>query len=232
MFEVKHLIHPLKITSTMSDETRYLIYEHMLKYKRAFTVQEIADVFEIHPNVARHHLTKLAEINVISADFLKTGKGGRPGRVYKVRDDGVQLSFPKRDDSQLLDWLIEATTEAGDEMLELAKKVAYNKGKKSITASIPHFKELTFEQRVKILEEQAALIGYVIQTSTDAESLELQFNVFNCPFHLQITAHAKLVCALHESYLEGQIELLFPNNEFKQVQSMLNNCHECQYTIK
>lgn len=216
----------------MSDETRYLIYEHMLKYKRAFTVQEIADLFKIHPNVARHHLTKLAEINVISADFLKTGKGGRPGRVYKIREDGVQLSFPKRDETQLLDWLIEAVAEAGDDMLELAKNVAYKKGKKSITISVPHYNELSFEQRLKVLEEHAALVGYIIHTSADANPPEIQFNVFNCPFHTQITTQADLVCALHENYLRGQVELLFPNNKFKQMKSMLNNCHECQYIIK
>lgn len=231
MLEVKHLIHPLKITSTMADETRYLIYEHMLKNKRAFTVQEIAETFEIHPNVARHHLTKLAEINVISADFFKTGKGGRPGRVYKIREEGVQLSFPKRDESQLLDWLIEATAQAGEEMLEIAKRVAFEQGKKSIMTTTPHYQELTTEQRMNLLEEQAALIGYVIRINADNGPFELQFNVFNCPFHTQITEHAAIVCALHENYLRGQVELLFPNTEFKQVKSMLNNCHECQYTI-
>ena len=226
------IIHPLKITATMSDETRYLIYEHMLKHKRAFTVQEIADTFEIHPNVARHHLTKLAEINIISADFLKTGKGGRPGRVYKVREDGIQLSFPKRDESQLLSWLIEATALAGGEMLEIAKKVSYDQGKKSIDVSLSNLKELTFEQRVRALEEHAALIGYVVQVNSEEEKKNIQFNVFNCPFHSHITKHATLICDLHENYLRGQVEMLFPNNEFKQVTSMLNNCHECKYTIK
>ena len=78
------MLHPLKITSTLADETRFQIYDFMLQQKRAFTVQEIADQFQIHPNVARLHLTKLAEIKVITADFVKKGKGGRPGRVYQA----------------------------------------------------------------------------------------------------------------------------------------------------
>lgn len=61
--------------------------------KKTVTVQHIADQFGIHPNVARLHLTKLSEINIISADYVKTGKGGRPGRVYKASEKGVSLTF-------------------------------------------------------------------------------------------------------------------------------------------
>lgn len=63
------MLHPLKITSTLADETRFQIYEYMLQQKKAFTVQDIADKFNIHPNVARLHLTKLSEIHLITADF-------------------------------------------------------------------------------------------------------------------------------------------------------------------
>ena len=95
-------MHPLKITGTLADETRFRIYEFMLQNKRAFTVQEIADQFDIHPNVARLHLAKLSEINVLSSDFAKTGKGGRPGRVYRATKEGISLTFPRREEPMLL----------------------------------------------------------------------------------------------------------------------------------
>ena len=62
------MIHPIKITSTLADETRYQIYEYMLKTQQYVNVQHIAEQFQIHPNVARLHLTKLSEINLITAD--------------------------------------------------------------------------------------------------------------------------------------------------------------------
>ena len=224
------MIHPLKITGTMSDKTRYLIYEHLLKHKRAFTVQEIADEFGIHPNVARHHLTKLTEINIISANLLKTGKGGRPGRVYEVLEDCIQLSFPKRDDAQLLEWLIEAIAQ-NEDFLAVAENIAYKKGQQSI-AMIPGIQNLSLEQRIQLLEEQAALIGYIVQTDANANPHALQFHVFNCPFHSHIRKYATIVCTLHEQYLRGKFELLFQNKEFEQVTSMLSNCNECQYIIR
>ncbi len=77
------VIHPLKITNTFADETRFKIYEHLLTCKHAFTVQMIADHFHIHPNVARLHLTKLVDIQVITAEFEKTGKDGHRGAKYE-----------------------------------------------------------------------------------------------------------------------------------------------------
>ena len=100
------MLHPLKITSTLADETRFQIYNFMLQHKRMFTVQEVADKFRIHPNVARLHLTKLTEIKVITADFVKTGKGGRPGRVYQATEEGISLTFPRREDPILLTILL------------------------------------------------------------------------------------------------------------------------------
>lgn len=219
----------------MADETRYQIYENMLKLKRAFTVQEIADKFNIHPNVARHHLTKLAEIKVISADFMKTGKGGRPGRVYKIREEGVQLSFPKRDESLLLEWLLKTTQHFGEEGLEIAKKFAYDQGKQKILSSTPHIQELTDHQKRNILEQHAALIGYVIEESSHTNPINtdgIHFNVYNCPFHQYIKTESDFICQLHESFLKGQIDVLYPDNKFTQLTSMLRNCNECQYKIK
>ena len=52
----------LKITHTLADETRYSIYQYVLQEGKEVTVHEIATAFSIHPNVARMHLTKLADV--------------------------------------------------------------------------------------------------------------------------------------------------------------------------
>jgi predicted ArsR family transcriptional regulator len=227
------LLHPLKITGTLADETRYHIYEFMLQNKRSFTVQEIADQFRIHPNVARLHLTKLSEINVVSADFLKTGKGGRPGRVYRATAEGVSLTFPKREESILLHILLELTSSLGIEALEKGKEIAYNLGHKEMEEKIAHTKMLgSFEEKVDILTEQAALIGYVPSFEKYEGKTIIHFIIYNCPFHNQLADYQKAVCALHESYLRGQIEAIFTEElDFIQTGSMMNQCENCRYEI-
>lgn len=228
------VLHPLKITGTLADETRYNIYEFMLQNKRSFTVQEIADQFHIHPNVARLHLTKLSEINVVSAEFVKTGKGGRPGRVYRATAQGVALTFPKREESMLLHILLELTESLGLQALEKGKQIAYNHGYKEMEEKIKETKMTnSFEEKASILTEQAALIGYVPSIEMLEEKTIIHFMIYNCPFRAQLSDHQKAVCALHEAYLQGQTDALFTEeHELIQTGSMLHECENCQYEIQ
>ncbi|MGN7479419.1 helix-turn-helix transcriptional regulator [Solibacillus silvestris] len=228
------MIHPIKITSTLADETRFSIYEYMLQYKQYVSVQEIAEQFGIHSNVARLHLTKLAEIGAISAEYLKTGKGGRPGRVYKVKQEGINLSFPRRDQSSLIKWSLDLIDELGDIALNKAIEISYRDGKQSMLEQMNALKRkfpLTFDDKLALLTNSAKLIGYVPEVIEQQHSKTLIFSIFNCPFHEQLTKYGQIVCQLHESYLHGQVDTLFEKNEFAQVESMKNACEFCKYKI-
>lgn len=225
----------IKITSTLADETRFSIYEFMLQHKKYVSVQEIADEFGIHSNVARLHLTKLAEIGAISAEFLKTGKGGRPGRVYRIKQEGIHLSFPRRDASSLVKWSLQLIDQLGDEALEQAKNISYKDGSQMMQERIASHKNrhaLTFSDKLTLLTDSAKLIGYIPEVRTNSKSKSLYFSIFNCPFHDQLGNHAEIVCQLHESYLRGQVDELFEINEFTQIESMLHQCEFCNYTIQ
>ena len=226
-------MHPLKITGILADETRFHIYEFMLKNKRAFTVQEIADHFRIHPNVARLHLTKLSEINVVSADFVKTGKGGRPGRVYQATSEGISLTFPRREESTLTQILLELINILGADALEKGKDIAYTHGQKKMKDILGQPKSLSsLEEKAVLLTEQAALIGYIPSIETREEKTVIRFLIYNCPFHHQLPHYKGEVCALHEAYLRGQTDLLFPGNEFVEMENMVSGCENCQYEIR
>ncbi|HBT71697.1 MAG TPA: transcriptional regulator [Lysinibacillus sp.] len=229
------MIHPLKITSTLADETRYSIYEYILQEKKTVTVQHIADQFGIHPNVARLHLTKLSEINIISADYVKTGKGGRPGRVYKASEKGVSLTFPRRDEDRLLKWTIQLIEDIGPSALTKCQEISYQDGyqqmKNYISAELTLNNSLSFDEKLQLLTDNAALIGYIPQIQQTEHGKKVTFSIFNCPFQEQLTSHSDIVCSLHESYLKGQLDALFTNNEFVQIESMIHNCDLCKYEI-
>ncbi|MEK4700408.1 helix-turn-helix domain-containing protein [Solibacillus sp. FSL R7-0668] len=228
------MLHPIKITSTLADETRFSIYEYMLQHKKLFTVQEIADEFQIHSNVARLHLTKLAEIGAISAEFLKTGKGGRPGRVYRIKQEGIQLSFPYRDNSTILKWCIQLIDQLGEEALQQAKKISYEDGRQMMQQLIHTQKDtlpLSFDEKLAILTKSAQQIGYIPEVIHEAHSKSLLFSIYNCPFHEQMKENGEITCQLHESFLRGQVEILFGDSEFAHFESMLHHCDFCKYKI-
>ncbi len=63
--------------------------------------------------MARLHLTKLCEIGIVHAEYAKSGKGGRPGRVYNASEHGIVISFPKRDHEKLLNWTMQYISQDG-----------------------------------------------------------------------------------------------------------------------
>ena len=228
------MLHPIKVTSTLADETRFSIYEYMLQQKKYFSVQEISDQFSIHANVARLHLTKLTEIGAISAEYLKTGKGGRPGRVYRVKQEGIQLSFPRRDPSSLLKWCIQLISELGEEAVQKGMAISYEDGKQSIHELVQQSRlksPISFDEKISLLTKSAKLIGYVPEVHTEGETKSIIFSIFNCPFHEQMTANSEVICQLHESYLRGQVDFLFEENDFVQIESMQHECGFCNYKI-
>ena len=226
------MIHPLKITSTLADETRFLIYEFMLKTKKSFSVNEIAEQFSIHPNVARLHLTKLTEVKCVTASFVKTGKGGRPGRFYKANEAGIELSFPRRDYSFLLHLLIETITELGEPAIQKGKQISYSHGQNTIYEIYPKPELLSLEERIKLLQDQVALIGYIAHVQNENDQLKIMLNIHSCPFHTYLPNYSDMICAIHESYLQGMTNALFETVKCEQTLSMLHNCSECKYSIE
>ena len=226
------MLHPLKITSTLADETRFQIYNFMLQQKRVFTVQEVADQFQIHPNVARLHLTKLAEIKVITADFVKTGKGGRPGRVYQATDEGIALTFPKREEPVLLTILLQLLGSLGRDAIAKGKEIAYTQGLSEMkNILLQKNATLTFEEKAALLEDRAALMGYIPLIEEQDSKKIIQLKIHSCPFRNQLPISPETVCDLHEAYLRGQIDALFSHNEFIQTENMLHTCQYCEYNI-
>ena len=116
----------LKITNVLSDPTRYYIYQYVTKKHDEVTVQEIADNFSIHPNVARLHLSKLEDVNMLVSETKKTGKGGRPSRLYRLSNDVIQLHFPYRDYQLLSNIAIQTMASLG----EPGQKALYETGKR------------------------------------------------------------------------------------------------------
>ena len=74
----------------------------------------MAERFELHPNVARHHLEKLAAGGYleVSAARVSTGGAGRPSKRYRVTARPMQLEFPVRHDDLLVTLLGKALVAA------------------------------------------------------------------------------------------------------------------------
>jgi predicted ArsR family transcriptional regulator len=223
----------LKITNVLSDPTRYYIYQYITKRHQEVTVQEIADKFNIHPNVARLHLSKLEDVNMLVSETKKTGKGGRPSRLYRLSDDLIQLYFPFRD-YQLLSNIAMQTLfslgEAGQQALyQTGKRYGAELIEQEIAAQHQIAEELTFEQKLSIIKNVATKSGFYPDFEVNEDQTKIYFEIFNCPFKEVTMEHPEAVCGMHFQFLKGMFEALFPSVELVEKENMFSGCNYCSY---
>lgn len=221
----------LKITNVLSDPTRYYIYQYITKRHQEVTVQEVAENFNIHPNVARLHLSKLEDVNMLASETKKTGKGGRPSRLYRLSDDVIQLHFPFRDYMLLSKVAIETMLTLG----EAGKQALYTTGKRFGTEVIeqeiakrPHVDELDFDQKLTILKSAATLAGLYPEFEVNGEKTKIYFQIYNCPFK-EVAEDHEAVCTMHHEFLKGMFEALFDSVELVEKENIAAGCESCTY---
>ncbi|MGG1400563.1 helix-turn-helix domain-containing protein [Bacillus salipaludis] len=221
----------LKITNVLSDPTRYYIYQYITKRHQEVTVQEVAENFNIHPNVARLHLSKLEDVNMLISETKKTGKGGRPSRLYRLSDDVIQLHFPFRDYMLLSKVAIQTMLTLGEE----GKKALYITGKRFGTEIIEQEMakrsfgdELDFNEKINILKSASTLAGFYPEFDVNGDQTKIYFQIYNCPFK-EVAEEHETVCRMHREFLKGMFEVLFSSVELIEKENMFNGCETCSY---
>ncbi len=66
--------------------TRAGMYRRLRAERRQVSAREAAEMFGLHPNVARNHLDTLAEAGLVVTGRRKQPAGGRPAKVYVARE--------------------------------------------------------------------------------------------------------------------------------------------------
>ncbi|GLH64965.1 helix-turn-helix domain-containing protein [Parageobacillus sp. G301] len=222
----------LKITNVLADPTRYHIYEYITKKHKKVSVQEIAEAFNIHPNVARLHLTKLEDVNMIVSETQKTGKGGRPSRLYRLSDKVIQLHFPFRDYQLLSKIAIQTMAKLGDVGKQALYETGKNFGKELVAQRIPHdqsVQELTFAEKAEIVKEAAEMAGFYPTFEYNEKEGKIYLQVFNCPFKEIAFQEPEIICQMHYAFLQGMFDVLFPNVELVEMENMIKGCDCCSY---
>jgi predicted ArsR family transcriptional regulator/TusA-related sulfurtransferase len=85
------------VARALAVPTRAGIYRRLRTEGRPATAREVADMFGLHPNVARTHLDTLADAELLVTGTRKHPGGGRPAKVYVAREQattGRDLQIP------------------------------------------------------------------------------------------------------------------------------------------
>lgn len=95
------------IAGALGDATRRGIYVTIRESNEPVTAAQIATAFDIHPNVARHHLDRLAADDFIRVSERKAEHptAGRPAKRYEVTDKSVTVQYSSRKYDRLAELL-------------------------------------------------------------------------------------------------------------------------------
>ncbi|ARK31427.1 helix-turn-helix transcriptional regulator [Halalkalibacter krulwichiae] len=226
----------LKITNVLSDPTRFSIYQYVSKHHKNVTVQEIAEQFNIHPNVARLHLTKLEDVRMIVSETQKTGKGGRPSRFYALSNEVIQLQFPFRDYQRLAKMSIEALAEFGDIGTDAIKKIGYKYGRQSAEQYVQQFQfdvsKATIQEKVKMIEQVAINQGLNPEIVYNEEMEQIEFSVYNCTFKELMNDYSMSLCSMHHELFKGIFSLFLGEHILREDTKLTDpQSRACSYTV-
>jgi predicted ArsR family transcriptional regulator len=193
------------LAAILGDPTRRGIYLHIRGSDRPPTASELADVFGIHPNVARHHLDRLiAEGYLEVAEPPADGRGGagRPPRHYRATGKEITISYPPR----RLDLLAELLLQVVEQMDpadggRVAEEVGRRYGRElaaavGIGGSPP-------EAALRAVSGALGAIGF----GTIEEPTGNTLLTHHCPFGTTAEDHPEIVCRIDRGIVRGLLEV-------------------------
>lgn len=196
------------LTSTLGDPTRRSIYLMVRESAEPMTAGHIAAAFDIHANVARHHLDRLADEGYLEVTRRRpegqNGPGaGRPAKCYTSTDKEIELQFPSRRYDLLADLLIRVVRRLEPERAsEIAAQVGHEYGVELAgTLELP---EAGFESVLAAVQQAMVNVGFAVDTNTDNRQLLMS----HCPFGRTAFDHPEVVCALDRGIVNGLMEAL------------------------
>lgn len=200
------------LTQAFGDATRRSIY---IRCRDAadggLTAAEIAKEFELHPNVARHHLDKLVEGGYLETDTRRAdgSAAGRPSKRYHATDKDIVLAYPSRRDDLLASLLAQAleSIEPG-QATALAEKVGYDYGRSVALDMSPVAAPKSFHRAMRIVGE--AMTAHGFEAKVEAEGRwHATLTAAHCPFGAAAHAHPHLICALDRGMVKGMMSALY-----------------------
>ena len=207
------------VTSAFGDPTRRDIYLFVRSADEGVTASAVAEQFDLHPNVARHHLEKLAGGGYLTVELARHESAGRPSKRYRVADVGTTLSFPPRRDELLATLLARALKLLDpDQAAAMADEVGYEYGRAlaarmaPVTSGDPALSAHK-SVRAALAVVADALTAHGFAAHTEKRGRLSVIVAEQCPFGEAAQQYPHVVCAVDRGMIRGMLAGLYGETE-------------------
>jgi predicted ArsR family transcriptional regulator len=193
------------VTSAFGDPTRREIYLHVRSHPGA-TASEVATAFSLHPNVARHHLDRLASGGYleVSLERSPSAGAGRPSKRYRAAegpDGDPTLDLVGHRDDLLVSLLAEALELLGPvEAERMAERVGENFGRVLAERMEPGEGQRSLRTAMHAIADALTAQGFAAHAEDRGESTAVVAE--NCPFGDAAAQHP-VICAVDRGMVRG-----------------------------
>ena len=200
------------ITGAFGDPTRRDIYLHVRERAdgTGVTAAEAAGAFDLHPNVARHHLDKLAAGGYleIAVERPEGASAGRPSKHYRVADPGTPLELPVRQDAVLVSLLGRALALLPPDQAEaMAEEVGAEVGRSMAESLGTDEVHRSFRSAMHVVAEALTAHGFAARAERAADD-RLRIVSEHCPFGGVPIEHP-VICAVDRGLVRGMLSTLY-----------------------
>jgi predicted ArsR family transcriptional regulator len=195
------------ITSAFGDPTRRTIYLFAREHREGITASMTAEHFDLHANVARHHLDKLSAGGYLDVTTERiSGGAGRPSKHYRVVSEKMELNFPVRHDDVLVTLLGRALAELGPERATaLAEAVGESYGA-TMADSMGEHTTTNFRAALHTVADALSAHGFAAHAKEEGNKLSIVTE--HCPFGDAATEHP-VICAVDRGMVRGMLGALY-----------------------
>ena len=202
------------VSAAFGDPTRREIYLHV-RSNPGCTVSNIAKVFSLHPNVARHHLDRLAAGGYLSTTIdrgaINGGGGGRPPKTYRLspsprsdHDSDHFLEALGRPDTLLASLLVEALELVNPEQAEsIAEGIGRRHGLELASRMNPDDAQRSVRAAMHAMADALTANGFDARAEDRGPTTAVISE--NCPFGEAATRHP-LLCSVDRGMVRGLID--------------------------
>jgi predicted ArsR family transcriptional regulator len=222
------------ITSAFGDPTRRQIYLFAHETAGGVTAAQVAERFGLHPNVARHHLDKLAAGGYLEVGIERThGAGaGRPSKHYRAGAEKIQLDVPVKTDDLVLALLGKALAALPNEAAEtIAEDVGIEYGRAmaaSLAGSDLAAGQRSLRSAMHAVADALTAHGFAAHTESRNDQLRIINN--HCPFG-DVAIEHPVICAVDRGMVKGMLTALYGETSPSHSASLPQGDTFCATTI-
>jgi predicted ArsR family transcriptional regulator len=211
------------ITNAFGDPTRRSIYLFARSADHGVTAAQVAAQFGLHPNVARHHLDRLAAGGYLEVAVERAlGSGaGRPSKHYRASSDALP-DVPVRSDDLVLTLLGKALALLPRDQAEaMAEQVGREYGATmaaGLTGSDLAVGQRSLRSALHAVADALTAHGFAAHTDHRHDQLRIVNN--HCPFG-DVAIEHPVICAVDRGMVKGMLAALYGGETEPSLQESL-----------